>query len=699
MDAALGPMDVIPLKAGSRPVEVQPPGIRSRRNIGNCLAMRARDKEAPAMSADTRAPSTHRLPAGFRIVPIHRVAPGTPIHLGVVVRNTPDPVQDQFVILREHVDATVHLGAVVDAGGQVREWIELWVQNIDGLDRSLPAAREAFSNTALDDRWAEAAQALAAGDPAGALMTGFENHHPEPCHLDLSAGVAAFPEGWALCTDDAPLSAAGLPPFSRSLHRYLWKPGAEPKRFVPVTSDAPNNENTQAASEAIGVSAGHLAWNPGAGLLRAGRFAPLAFQEFSDLLGGKAWPGLAGGKVPIRLGPPYDGLDDWENLRQHGAHLFSGAKGRAGCFVESLQLKLLLLRDALHRVRTVVQHQQLPLLNLNADSFRVRLHDVGDGLPRFWTATVQLARTGDAFALPITTTEARYFVRCGANRSLSIYQPAEVGAGIQGTCTVRVRQNFKEPNGVVVEGTLVLSEPGGISPRDLFWIRLPLPTGRIDLYGHLYAADGRATGELRFRTLPLQLPAATQAALKSAEGIPLARTPFESVPLLSTACDLYSLGVLAIQTLLVNDTTSLAVALDEVLGLARRIPADTKDPRAVAQEIAQVLADDSHFREALGPHRLSHLGLPPAEAAALVPAELWSEVLALCIRFFPGAHASSYRRDLADAPSLALDTVFDAPLSDLDTLVRRSRSLMLIDWRSNREIAELLAAVSGGAPK
>jgi hypothetical protein len=55
------------------------------------------------------------------------------------------------------------------------------------------------------------------------------------------------------------------------------------------------------------------------------------------------------------------------------------------------------------------------------------------------------------------------------------------------------------------------------SKHDLLWIRLPLPTGRVDLYGHLYAMESLAQGEARFRTVPQKMSEAVVAALRQAE--------------------------------------------------------------------------------------------------------------------------------------------------------------------------------------
>src|SRR5205807_10439475 len=170
------------------------------------------------------------VPDGYSAIPLVAPQAEGALKLCVLTRKTPDPVGGHFVLLRELHDARVFLGCVTDAAGQVREWLELWVQNTDGLEASLPAYRESFSNFSLDSRWTNQAQTFRALQPATSLVTGWEEKHPSPIFIDLgrSAGVVPKTEPggeWNLCRDDQALEAAGLPGYSTSLARYLYQPG------------------------------------------------------------------------------------------------------------------------------------------------------------------------------------------------------------------------------------------------------------------------------------------------------------------------------------------------------------------------------------------------------------------------------------------------------------------------------------------
>jgi hypothetical protein len=654
------------------------------------------------MAAVNEPPPETGLPEGYLAIPIEPGEQGAALRVCVLVRRNPEPAVGHFVLLRDQEDARVYLGCVLDAGGRVQEWLEVWVQDVNGLEGSLPAQRESFSNQSLDVRWSRNAEALNHLDPRGALHTGWEEMHPLPCFLDLSRALPVHPAGpdgtgpWELCRDDKLLGSAGLPPFATSLFRYLHPRGAGAEApFVPVTAGAPSSSATRPLSEAVAESEKHVALNAQGGLLLARRFSPLGFEDYVDLLGGQAWTGIEHGKKRLELDGIYRGLREWEQAQQDNAHLFLGLHGRAGRFLETFHLKLQLLMDAFQQARGWVQEQQLPFLNLSAESFRARLQQIGTSLPLLWTARGLLVQPGAAFALPVETSEFRYFIR-GRTGGASVYLPEGLSAPLQGSASVRLRSVLPPDQGrTVLEGTMVLQERLAVSPHDLLWIRLPLPSGRVDLYGHLHAAEALAQGEIRFRTVPQQFPEAVVAALKSAEGVSFARSPFEVVPLLSTPCDLYSMGVLAVRALLVDSRTTLPIAVDEVLSLARQLAAEHNPQVPVGTRVRAILEREPRYAESLGPHRLTREGLAQEAAGRLLPADLWSDTLALVASLFPGFGPDSVCRDFGDVPALALETVFNRPVEALGALLVRSRSLIVIDWKYNQEVQGAISALLG----
>jgi hypothetical protein len=208
------------------------------------------------------------------------------------------------------------------------------------------------------------------------------------------------------------------------------------------------------------------------------------------------------------------------------------------------------------------------------------------------------------------------------------------------------------------------------------------------LWGTISTAEGLVQGEVRFRTSNMELGADALVALSRAEGMVLPGTPFETMPVLSTPCDLFSLGAIGVQLFLAPGGEGLAVALDETFSLARAL-----DPTALGsagQQACALASSDSRWVRSLGPQRHGHQPVTAEEAFSFVPLELWWEIVALLARLFPGAGAMSYRRDLGDAPPRRIEAVFDQPLTDLENLIFRSQSLLLGDWMANREVARIL---------
>jgi len=634
--------------------------------------------------------SHNGIPEGYVAIPIQEVELGAAVRLCVLVRQTPDPVAGHLVLLRDLPDAMVYLGCLADALGSVREWTELWIQNVDGLESSLPALREGFSNHTLDQRWAGYAKGFLSLNPRGVIRSGWETKHPLPAFLDIGRQEPVHPgpadNRWQLCQDDQALQAAGLPAFKTSLFRYLYQPGSKESGFVPVVAGAPASPSTRPLNEALKDSQSQVSLNPQAGLLMTQAFAPLSFEDYVDLLGGKGWKGIEHGKRTLTFNGVYRTLDDWNQMQQSGSHLFLGGQGKAGRFVECFHLKLQLMLEVLTSVRTFVEQQQLPFLNISSDSFRVSLTDVGSKLPFLWTANGVLVKPSQAFALPVESSDFRYFIRA-RSEGTSIYHPEGLNASLQSNGNVRLRKVLPPDQGrTSLEGTLVTQEKITVSPHDLLWIRLPLTVGRVDLYGHLYTTDGLAQGEARFRTVPQALGPNIDAALRAAEGVSFARSPFEVVPLLSTPCDMYSLGVLAVRTFLVNPQNTLAVALDEVLSLARQAATNYNAEVPLATRIGTIMTEDQRFAKSLAPHRLVQEAMEPMAAFELLPREMWYHTLAAIIRLFPGMGQDSHCKDFGDAPALALEVIFNKPLEDFEKLLVRSRSLVVIDWNANREV-------------
>ena len=646
-------------------------------------------------------------PGGYVAVPISPDQEAAPLRICVLVRPEPDPAAGHLVVLRDMIDSQVLLGCVADARGEVQQWLELWVQNLDQLANVIAACREALTNTVLDQRWRKHFSAVGELDAPGLVATGSETEHPLPTFVDVKRLRIVCPVDpaancpWTLCTDDALLASKGLPPYSTSLHRYLYLPAlGEGTTLVPTTPHAPTNDHTRSMAEMLREHGDYVPLNPGGGLLLARTLSPIGYEAFVDLLSGAGWDGVLHGRTPLALGSQYEELRDVASGQPVAGCLFLGEHGRWGRMVETFHLKLHLLADAVAGVRAMVEHHQRPLLNLTADSFQIRLGEPGRGLPFLWTARTVLVDPGDAIALPIVASDVQYYLRAGGV-GISVYRPARAGAAVRGRGTVRIRQVLPDARKrIILEGTFVTQERIEAAHMDLIWLRLNPGRGRIDLYAYLEPDAALAEGEWRFRTVGQELGEDVVNALRAAEGVPLHDTPFEVIPLLSSPCDLYSLGVLAVRTLLVDQETTLPKALDEVQSLARQVAVGYDGSVGLGERIRAVFDSDSRWVRSLGPQRLTHEEVSPEEVFDIVPAELWWDTLGLLIRMLPGMGPDSACRDYGDANPGAIHRAFDRAVDDLDGLLVRTRSLIVIDWRFNREIHAVirrhLTGLAGG---
>ncbi|MBN1764501.1 MAG: hypothetical protein JW860_04525, partial [Sedimentisphaerales bacterium] len=370
--------------------------------------------------------------------------------------------------------------------------------------------------------------------------------------------------------------------------------------------------------------------------------------------------------------------------------LYGDSQGQWGILAEVYYLKLNLLHQLATAVQTIIEKQKQPILNLNAQSFRVALNGVGQYVPFLWSARIVPADSGDVITLPVQTSDAHYYIPA-TQGGTSVYRPVSASLFVKGRATVRIRQVLPDTSeGVILEGTLASQERVQTGPRDLLWMRLTLAEGRLDLYGHLEEDSALAAGEWRFRTIGRNLTGSELKSIKAAEGVPIPETPFEIISLLSSPCDLYSLAVLAVRILCVDKETTLPVALDEMLSLARQVKLDYSDEHDLPIRIKQIFDSDQRWGQSLWPQRLIYKNITPADAFEVMPQDLWYKTLAMMVKLFPGIGPDSVCRDYGDAPSGALHRIFDGLLQDLNELLLRSRSLILADCRFNREVNKLI---------
>jgi hypothetical protein len=644
------------------------------------------------------------LPEDYVAVSLFPDESGARLKVCLVVRPKADPLAGHWVVLRTLFDAWVYLGCLADAGGGIHEWLEIWVQQPGSRIGPVPGCRAPLSNAVLDGRWARHVAALRDLDQAELILTGAETAPPRPTLLDLEGPCTFHPvdapsgQPFTICQDEVLLQAKGLPGYATTPHRYLCVPslgGDSP--FVPASPDAPAGGATRNLAEVLGPKTRWVPFNPWAGMMLVRKLAPWPYDTLVDLLAGVPQESLRARPAM----PPLDrgwGIDPAGPGSESPGFLFLGSQGRQGRLLEGLHLRLRLLSSVFAGVRSLVYHHQRPLLNLTNNSFRIRLGHPARGLPFLWTADAVVVDPGGAVTLPIENTDSEYFLPAG-DPDLSVYRSEQASLHARGEASVRIRQvKTGPPEMVAIEGTFFTHERFRATSRDIVVLHLSLAGEPVDLYAHLHADSALAAGERRFVSIPQRRT--ELKALLSAEGVFITGVPFVVLPLLSTPCDLYSLAVLTVRTLLVNSEAPLPVALDETLSLARQVQVQYVEDQELPSRIRTIFEKDDRWQKSLGPHRLTSEPVGPGEMLDIVPADLWCEVLAMVVRLFPGIGPDSHCSDWGHAQPGGLHKVFDAAIGDLDSLVAKTRSLIVLDWKANREIhAAIRQCLSGLDPK
>jgi hypothetical protein len=148
------------------------------------------------------------VPPGYAAIPLSDGQASAPVRICALAKVEADPSAGHLVALRATMDAAVYLGCLLDAGDHVHDWLEVWVQRLDGLARVLSARAPMACNAMLDARWARHAATCERVERPVLIATGWESEHPDPTYLDVarrrpvcpvhreSGGSARTTAGW-----------------------------------------------------------------------------------------------------------------------------------------------------------------------------------------------------------------------------------------------------------------------------------------------------------------------------------------------------------------------------------------------------------------------------------------------------------------------------------------------------------------------
>lgn len=646
--------------------------------------------------ANTEQIHPPRLSNGCILAPIHLVDETTPLAVCVVVPADAAAPNEPFLLLRELPGARAYLGAVCDAEARIQEWVEIWVQSLHLGELAFSGYQTQLSNLFFDQVWQAESDLLKRDLPQAVIAVGMEAHNAGPILIKPPAAVAApaFAKiettNWRVCTEDVLLQSHGLEAYTSSPYRYLHDPSVrENKTFLATSPDTPVNAHVQTLERLTSATDVLAIFNPHAGLIRVTRHVPLNLEDYLQILEGRPWNGASPSPGTSFSNGPYAALQQWSANPKGLPFLLHGDGALSDRLNEIFFLKLAALLDAFNEVRSRVKDRQLPLLNLSPASFNVCLQETGAQFPAFWSARCRLAKAGQSYPLKIKSTEQKYFIRLGRVEP-SPFLPEGMGAHSFGIGNVQVRNVTTETDGLVLEGTMVAEDYLALDPHDLLWFKLPLGEERLDFYAHVYKTDAVGPREARFRTVPAKLSEATTTSLKRTAGTRFPKSPYEIWPLLSSPCDLYSLGVLAVRVLLANSQSNLPVILDEVLSLARRFGETAGDKVVSLEALKTLLGKDERLLDLVSPHTWLNGLNSPQQARAAISSEIWIETIHWLLRLFPDTGAYGFCKDFGDVSPLALETVFDSPLQQLESILLRLRNILAPSLSENQEIADVI---------
>lgn len=566
-----------------------------------------------------------------------------PVRLCVALRRD----RGELVDLRRTPEARVVLGGLFDRTGRLLETLEVWVQD-PGFAETPAGRRAGLDNHALDARWERTLRALAEIDP-GVIVTGWEESPPPAIAWDGTALTDASGRPLVLCDRDEVLEAAGLPAYRGSARRFLWN----------GVDGAP----ADAGDAALGVARLGVRRAPACGwraYIRA-----VSTGDAGELPGG------------IRGGAGADRQFFLDSRRTVGDRL-----------LEVLYLKVLAIHGAVLAVREATRVLDRPNLSLEPGSISIDLPTASLSLPLLWAATPRLNDPGAALATPVFGT--RHTVWISGDERASVYRPERSGLQLRGTADVRFREVAVESDGTArVTATLVTGERlrGAAGEAVLFQA---VAGGRgIDLVGHVDRLEGGAPGEWRFRSVPLACEAADRERLRTLEGGVQSGVPLEAIPVLGSEADAHALGVLGLEALLTGSGATLAETLDAFRGLVR---AAGEGEGRLEERLRAAFRAGAPGAELLGRERCVGWGAEGAAGAEAeaVPEEVWLRVLAVLARLMPDLDRESCASSGGLGGISASPAVFDAPVRDLAAVLGRLRSLLVIDWRENREVRSML---------
>ena len=345
------------------------------------------------------------------------------------------------------------------------------------------------------------------------------------------------------------------------------------------------------------------------------RLYPFSFDRFVDLLGGRPQ----------------------ETAQPTGSGRLFPTDGSGIDAVETLALKLSLFLQITRAVGEYHRRLSLPHLDLHPGRIRIERRE-GDDLPHLWGFQAKLLGSSSARLLRVGS-QAQILLPPSPPRVPFCSPRVQAAHMIQPQTAELIVDKLEEEKGTGNKKLwrLVgqLEDPNGVfpAPRPGDWFSLGSSKGPLAsaaCYARTVAGDGSPGSLPVIETEPLALSAAQSRALAEKPGQRLGNLDYRLYPALGIEEDLFSLGVLLLRTLLVNDRQDLS-AVSELVAAVPQRGARERRAREVGWERAAAAAFTSVLAE--HPESLAKTNIffqqadRDSERPNSIPEPLWRESL------------------------------------------------------------------------
>ncbi len=422
----------------------------------------------------------------------------------------------------------------------------------------------------------------------------------------------------------------------------------------------------------------------------------LHYDEFADCLGGIGWSDFLNEHRGNREGIPERlFLSDFRSqLERPDRFLFAQTGGQEA--TEVFRLKLVLFLQLCRRVHQFHRRFRKPNLDLKPENVMVDIPPISPELPFLWNFQVKLidlaATTNFSYGDPggektIPAPPVNYseiytspIIRYGQFGHLKPCDIQFVNLSEAGNGRHRVSARLRSPDLIAEEYT----------DKDVFRISVnQVEAGEpFMLWASKVAGAEVPPGAMEVVCEPSKLKPGNLANLQYIGNQWLRGVNFETYHAFSVPCDLYSLGVILLRTLLSGKQQNMAVVstkvLQPVLNELQRLRDSGKQlaPGEPAALVREILASNTGAR----PEMVYWDGNP--ERPNSIPPDLWYSALVLGVRMCTNFPAFSYCQGRGDYNAERPQQVMETVLADLERLSARIHSSLFSREELNREVRE-----------